>query len=179
MTSQQKTLQPSRELARLTIGVTYFEDPDYLQRQLDLWKTWPAGVDIFLVDDGSSEYPALDKYTLEEHNPTLQVWKVTRNLGFNSHGCRNLIGKYATTDAIQFIDLDMLIPPGQVALLKKVRVDENKVYHHKGKHGIVSETVDKTEYMGEDFLAPLRIRDVKKLTGTKTQRIDFPFVKLL
>ena len=141
----------------------------------------------------------------------------------------------------------MLIPPGQVALLKKVRVDENKVYHHscyahhkqtlidppghyntflihkdtfnkiqydesftgnhygdreflgrlfdsgvekcntpviievhrKGKHGIVSETVDKTEYMGEDFLAPLRIRDVKKLTGTKTQRIDFPFVKLL
>ena len=39
--------------ARLTLGFTYFKNHTISERQLDLWKTWPADVDIFLVDDGS------------------------------------------------------------------------------------------------------------------------------
>ena len=60
MTSQQKTSQQSREKTRVTLGYTYYDNPDYLSRQLELWKTYPAGVDIFVVDDGSEIYPAVD-----------------------------------------------------------------------------------------------------------------------
>jgi hypothetical protein len=252
LTSQQKTSPKSREKTRVTLGYTYFDNPDYLTRQLELWKTYPAGVDIFVVDDGSEMYPAIDilKYYEPEHfQPTLQLWKVTRDLGFNSHGCRNLIAKYSTTDPIQFLDMDMFLPAGQIAALKKIIVKEDVTYHHrcylhrlqtiwdhpghmncflihkdtynknKGydesftghhygdreflerlyangvekaktnlvmelhgqpRHGIVTGKVNKTEYMDEDtFLAPLPIPEVGKLRGTKKQRLDFPFVKIL
>jgi hypothetical protein len=253
LTSQQKTLQNSREKTRVTLGYTYYDNPDLLNRQLDIWRTYPAGVDIFVVDDGSEVYPAIDilkDYEAETFQPTLQLWKVTRNLGFNSHGCRNLIAKYSTTDSIQFLDLDMMLPAGQIANIKKIIVEEDVVYnhrcywhskqrliehpghyncflihkdtynknegydesftgHHYGdreflermwdngvskantnvivelhgepRHGTVSDKVDKTEYVhGEKtFLAPLSIPEVKKLRGTKKQRLDFPFLKML
>ena len=134
MTSQQKTSQQSREKTRVTLGYTYYDNPDYLSRQLELWKTYPAGVDIFVVDDGSEIYPAVDilkYYEPETFQPTLQLWKVTRNLGFNSHGCRNLIARYSTTDAIQFFDMDMLMPAGQIAAIKKIKVQEDVIYHHR------------------------------------------------
>lgn len=253
MTSQQKTSQNSREKTRVTLGYTYYDNPDLLNRQLDIWRTYPAGVDIFVVDDGSEIYPAIDilkDYEAQTFQPTLQLWKVTRNLGFNSHGCRNLIARYSTTDSIQFLDMDMMLPAGQIANIKKIIVEEDVVYnhrcywhskqrliehpghyncflihkdtfnknkgydesftgHHYGdreflermwandvskantnvivelhgepRHGTVSDKVDKTEYVqGEKtFLAPLSIPEVKKLRGTKKQRLDFPFVKML
>ena len=104
MTSQQKTqlYSRSKENHRLTVGYTYFEEPDRLKQQINIWKRWPANVDIFLVDDGSEIFPAKDiidsHLHLEDWQPTFQLWKCTRNLGFNSHGCRNLIAKYAQTD---------------------------------------------------------------------------------
>ena len=58
---------------------------------------------------------------------------------------------------------------GQVVLLNR-----------KGRHGIVTSKVDKTEYPNEDyFYVPLSIPEVEKLKGTKKQRLDFPFIKLL
>ena len=51
MTSQQKTqlYSRSKENHRLTVGYTYFEEPDRLKQQINIWKRWPANVDIFLV----------------------------------------------------------------------------------------------------------------------------------
>ena len=70
MTSQRQTSQRSQVLRlrkwdkgtgpRITLGYTYFQDPEYLERQLLLWKEYPSYVDIFLVDDGSEEHTALD-----------------------------------------------------------------------------------------------------------------------
>ena len=254
MTSQQKTSQNSREKTRVTLGYTYYDNPDLLNRQLDIWKTYPAGVDIFVVDDGSEIYPAIDilkDYEAQTFQPTLQLWKVTRNLGFNSHGCRNLIARYSTTDSIQFLDMDMMLPAGQIANIKKIIVEEDVVYNHRcywhskqrliehpghyncflihkntfnknkgydesftghhygdrefldrmyelehrkiksqcatsmnreGRHGSVDKSVEKTEYTpGDDkfFKVPMDIPEVKKLRGTKTQRLDFPFIRIL
>ena len=219
---------------------------------MDAWSRWPANVDIFVVDDGSDIYPAkplLENFHLEEWQPTLQLWRVTRNIGFNSHGCRNLIAKYSDTDWIQFLDIDHVMYENDVAKLKQMNLsygdilnhknynqatqlihdypghincfgvhkdffweaggyDESFTGHHYGdreflerlyangvekaktnlvmelhgqpRHGIVTGKVNKTEYMDEDtFLAPLPIPEVGKLRGTKKQRLDFPFVKIL
>lgn len=136
MTSQQKTslYSRSKDNHRLTVGYTYFDEPHRLRQQLDVWKSWPANVDIFLVDDASELYPAIDiinELELEDWQPTLQLWKCTRNLGFNSHGCRNLIAKYAQTDVIQFLDIDMIIYPGDIAKMKQIAFEPDYIAHHK------------------------------------------------
>ena len=54
--------------------------------------------------------------------------------------------------------------------------------NRQGRHGIVTTDVDKSEYDPHDdkyFKVPLPLEDVKKLKGTKKQRLDFPFIKLL
>lgn len=135
MTSQQKTSLYSRSKKehRLTVGYTYYEEPDRLRHLCDIWKSWPANLDIFLVDDGSEVFPAIDiinELKLEDYHPTLQLWKCTRNLGFNSHGCRNLIAKFAQTDVIQFMDIDMYMHAPDLARLKKMVWEEDYIAHH-------------------------------------------------
>tara|TARA_B100001113_G_scaffold301986_1_gene261257 strand:+ start:2669 stop:3244 length:576 start_codon:yes stop_codon:yes gene_type:complete len=68
---------------------------------------------------------------LHDWQPTFQLWKCTRNLGFNSHGCRNLIAKYAQTDIIQFLDIDMFMYEGDIAKLKKIKWESDYIAHHK------------------------------------------------
>jgi len=240
---------------RVTLGYTYFQDRVHLERQLQLWKDYPSYVDIFLVDDGSEDEEALEVikesgWDLPEYGPTFQLWKCTRNLGFNSHGCRNLIARYALSDYIAFFDIDMQISTETVGRLITRKYSERNFYQHdlwvkheqrgvpypghmnsflihkdlyweaggydesftghhhgdrefierikelpdvicrhsgqvvllnrKGRHGIVTSKVDKTEYPNEDyFYVPLSIPEVEKLKGTKKQRLDFPFIKLL
>tara|TARA_B100000530_G_scaffold257530_1_gene170971 strand:+ start:30 stop:791 length:762 start_codon:yes stop_codon:yes gene_type:complete len=240
---------------RVTLGYTYFQDPQCLERQLELWKDYPSFVDIFLVDDGSEIHKALDVildygWDLPDYGPTFQLWRCTRNLGFNSHGCRNLIAKYALSDYIAFFDIDMQLSTETVGRLIVKKYSERSFYRHDlwikhiqelkpypghmnsflihkdlfweaggydesftghhhgdrefierilelpnvvdrhsgqvvllnrlGRHGSVTKNVTKTEYISEDyFYAPLPIPEVEKLRGTKKQRLDFPFIKLL
>ena len=254
MTSQQKTLQKSKANLRWTFGFTYFNEPHKLEIQIEAWSKWPGNVDIFIVDDGSDIYPAkavLENFHLEDWQPTIQLWNVTRNLGFNSHGCRNLIAKFAETDWIQFLDIDQIMYEGDVAKIKQMVLEPKDIVHHKvysqykqtvtdhpghlnsfgihkdlfweaggydesftghhygdreflerihklehrkiksnciislnrqGRHGRVDPKVDKTEYDPHDdkfFRVPLDEDEVKKLRGTKTQRLDFPFIRIL
>ena len=54
--------------------------------------------------------------------------------------------------------------------------------NRQGRHGRVDPKVDKTEYDPHDdkfFRVPLDEDEVKKLRGTKTQRLDFPFIRIL
>ena len=133
LTSQQQMSKTSREPSRLTFGFTYFDEPDRLREQIAQWEHYSQGCDIVLVDDGSEQTSAMEvigDWRPPEWGPTLQVWRVTENLGFNSHGCRNLIATVAPTEWIQFADIDMIIPPGEVARFRQIRPTPNSVYHH-------------------------------------------------
>ena len=120
---------------RFTAGYTYYNEPERLIELFRAWEKWPSGVDIFLVDDGSPDYPAINivkkELNLSDYGPTIQVWRVSRDIGFNSHGCRNLIAKYATTDWIAYFDSDVIMYPPDVALLKQVMFNKGSVYYHK------------------------------------------------
>ena len=240
---------------RVTLGYTYFQDQVYLERQLEIWKDYPSFVDIFLVDDGSETNQALDVikesgWELPEYGPTFQLWRCTKNLGFNGHGCRNLIAKYSLSDYIAFFDIDMQISTETVGRLITRKYSQRSFYQHdlwvkheqrgvnypghmnsflihkdlyweaggydesftghhhgdrefieritklpdveqrhsgqvvllnrKGRHGSVTNKVEKTDYISDDFFyAPLPIPEVEKLRGTKSKRLDFPFIKLL
>ena len=136
MTSQQKTSRKSKSKNRFTVGFTYFDEPHILKQQFEIWKMWPKDVEIILVDDGSEHSPAKDVieeagFKMEDWNADFRLFRVTRNLGFNSHGCRNLIAKYAETDTIAFLDMDCRIHEGDIALLKQMIFNPEKIYLHR------------------------------------------------
>lgn len=113
---------------RLTIGYTYYEDPELLQEQIKLWKQYPSLIEIIVVDDGSSVFPAEDFLKDLKILPTLKLYKVNENLGFNSHGCRNLIATVASSDYVLFLDLDCHLNPNDVGYLRTVSYNENSLY---------------------------------------------------
>lgn len=112
---------------RFTIGYTYYNEPDLLKKQIENWNNFPHQVEIILIDDGSCIFPAED-YLKDFDYPNFQLWKVDKDLGFNSHGCRNLIANLASTDTVLFMDIDCFISPENVAFLKKVNFKSDSVY---------------------------------------------------
>lgn len=115
---------------RLTIAYTYYNEPELLKEQIKLWEDYPPGVEIMVIDDGSEEYPAYDilKDVYFTYGVNFQLWKVARDLGFNSHGCRNLAAKYAPTDQICFLDIDMRLNPGDVGHLRRIAMNPKTIY---------------------------------------------------
>lgn len=112
---------------RFTIGYTYYDEPDLLSEQIKLWNRYPHQIEIILVDDGSQKYPAEDYISLIEH-PGFHLYKVDEDLGFNSHGCRNLIAHISQSDNILFSDIDCQFSPETIAFLKQVSYNKEKFY---------------------------------------------------
>jgi hypothetical protein len=131
-----KEINKNKIAPRFTLGFTYYDEPELLKRQLEFWKYYPQGMEIFIVDDASPNYPAKDilKDVYFFDGPDIQLWEVGYDMGFNSHGCRNLIAKYAPTDWICFLDMDHLMNPSDVARIKRRQFNENKVYNFPTYH---------------------------------------------
>jgi len=112
---------------RFTIGYTYYNEPELLLEQISLWKKYPHQIEIILVDDGSELFPAYE-YVKDLELPNFHLYVVDEDLGFNSHGCRNLISKVASCDFILFSDIDCQFSPETIAFLKTIKYAENQLY---------------------------------------------------
>lgn len=115
---------------RFSIGYTYYDEPDLLIKQLELWKNYPE-VEIVLVDDASPNFPAYDivkDFNRSHSCPDLRLFRVDKDLGFNSHGCRNLIAEQSWSDYILFCDIDCMFSPDTISFIKRVKFDPNILY---------------------------------------------------
>lgn len=113
---------------RYTIGYTYYDEPDLLQEQLALWEKYNSQIEIVLVDDCSPKYPALDIVKDYRGLPDLKLYRVDKDLGFNSHGCRNLIAHVANSNFILFSDIDCQWSPETTHFLKTVTFKPKSLY---------------------------------------------------
>ncbi len=103
----------------ITLIQTYYNDPSFLLSAIRQWNSYDIPLSVILIDDGSKKYPAID--TLEnfslKKNIKLSLYAVDDDIGFNSHGCRNLGAAVAKTDWLIFLDIDHFITPKDMTKL--------------------------------------------------------------
>jgi hypothetical protein len=87
-----------------TLITTYYDNP----KLLESFVRDNTGVPVIVVDDGSPTIPALSVLkSMEAKNVTL--FRVSEDLGFNSHGCRNLAMQQSRTEWNMLVDIDYKI----------------------------------------------------------------------
>jgi predicted glycosyltransferase involved in capsule biosynthesis len=126
-----------RELSRnnITIIQTYYNERSHLETQIERWNCYNTPVNIILIDDGSQIEPAenvLKEHTLDD-NINFSLYKVTEDIGFNSHGCRNLGAKLAQSNWLLFLDIDYTLQPSDLKKLQTETLDLNSWYEMNAK----------------------------------------------
>lgn len=114
----------------LTIIHTYYNEESFLETQIERWNVYNTPVNVILIDDGSQKIPAIDviKRNKIKDNINFSLYRVTKDIGFNSHGCRNLGARLAATDWLVFLDIDYTIQPSDLARLQKEPLDSDTWY---------------------------------------------------
>lgn len=114
----------------ITIITTYYNEPQLLRsfvKNYIKFKKVYDNLSIIIVDDGSSVFPAdQEKYLAEV--PDLSLYKVTKDLGFNSHGARNLAMDQSKTFWNLMIDIDQKLAPNTFEELFKLDFNDNQIY---------------------------------------------------
>lgn len=109
----------------LTVIHTYYNEQTLLETQIERWNCYNQPVNIMLIDDGSQKIPAID--VLKNHQLkdyiNFSLYRVTEDIGFNSHGCRNLGARLAETDWLVFLDIDYTIQPSDLNKLHNEPLD--------------------------------------------------------
>lgn len=126
-----------RELSRnnITIIHTYYNERSYLETQIERWNCYNTPVNIILIDDGSQIEPAenvLKEHTLTD-NINFSLYRVTEDIGFNSHGCRNLGARLAQSNWLMFLDIDYTLQPSDLKRLQNETLDFNSWYEMNAK----------------------------------------------
>ena len=115
----------------ISINITYYNEPHYLKwwcmfhRQL-----LDSGCDVMLNigDDGSMIKPASSFFEKQQPNEFMRLFRVKQDIGFNSHGTRNLLMSQTTTDWNLLSDIDR-----RYSLRTLASICENE---HKLKKGV-------------------------------------------
>lgn len=119
----------------ITIIQTYYNERFYLETQIERWNNFNTPVNIILIDDGSEIEPAenvLKEHTLND-NINFSLYRVTEDIGFNGHGCRNLGAKLAKSNWLLFLDIDYTIQPSDLKRLQTETLDLNSWYQLNAK----------------------------------------------
>jgi len=105
--TSEKLYQP------LSVIVTYFENPLMLQKQLEVFRSYPVALlqhlEIVIVDDGSPLYPAT-KFIGDTDGLDVKLFVVDVNREWFHLPARNIGAHEATKEWILLLDIDTLVP---------------------------------------------------------------------
>jgi glycosyltransferase involved in cell wall biosynthesis len=96
-------------MQQLTIITTYYNERRFLEEfvadYIKLKSMYPQ-LRLIIVDDGSQIHPA--KNIIEKH-PDIELYTILEDMGFNSHGARNLGIEVSSTHWNLLIDVDFVL----------------------------------------------------------------------
>lgn len=111
---------------KISLGTTYYNNPEnivnFIGHHLE-------HVDeLIVVDDGSSDIYHILNYV--QPSEKLKLYRVKKDYGFNSHGCRNLIMKEASNEFVILLDSDRKIedPVYSMGQIKRKTLKKNRLY---------------------------------------------------
>ena len=93
----------------ISCNITYYNEPHLLKWWYNtIIRLNQEGYDIRLnlADDGSQRQPATDFFEKCIPHPAMRLFRVKEDIGFNSHGCRNLLMKQTQTEWNLLSDID-------------------------------------------------------------------------
>ena len=117
----------------ITITLPYYNQPEMLKKQLEIWADYPADVaervKVIIVDDGSPDYPALDvlKFGALTLPFPISLYRIKENIPWNHGGARNL----AMTEAQGWCivtDMDHAITEEDMRKLLSMDLQRNSYY---------------------------------------------------
>ena len=97
----------------ISCNITYYNEPHFLLWWYNTFKTlYEEGVDIELniADDGSMKHSAESFFDKKAPMPNMRLFRVVEDIGFNSHGARNLLMKETRTEWNMLSDIDRRYP---------------------------------------------------------------------
>jgi hypothetical protein len=95
----------------ITIGVTYYNQPDMLSRHIDAWQSFSEDVEFVLIDDFS------DKRILNVPK-FIKIYRILDDIKWNQTGARNLLHYVANYEWVLSMDCDHLITAEQFSKIK-------------------------------------------------------------
>jgi hypothetical protein len=119
-------------------------------------------------DDGSQKHPAEKFFTKYQPTPNMKLFRVTDDIGFNSHGTRNLLMKQTTTEWNILSDIDRHYPVEAFQYLLDNLSTFKTQHYYSFKEKIVA---SKDGYSVNEFL-------VRKNDFWKTGGYDEEFVNI-
>ena len=152
----------------LSFNITYYNEPHLLRWWYNTFKRlYDKGVVINLniVDDGSSIRPATDFF--EKHQPihTFRLFRIKDDIGFNSHGSRNLLMQQTNTDWNALCDIDMIIEDDVIE-------DVLSFKKHIGQYYMFWDMKSKTPCLNQFCV---HREDFQKSGGYDEEFVDFHF----
>lgn len=93
----------------ISVNITYYNEPIWFKYWYLLFKKfYKDGVDIALniCDDGSQRDPASAFFEKNVPLPNMRLFRVKEDIGFNSHGARNLLMQQTQTEWNMMSDID-------------------------------------------------------------------------
>lgn len=90
---------------RVTLVVPYYQNAAFLETQAAVWRTYPEGVSIVVVDDGSPE-PARFPSDLER----VRLFRIEQDVPWNWLAARNIGAHHAKEEWLLLTDMDHVVP---------------------------------------------------------------------
>lgn len=127
----------------LTIGTTFYNNPDYLLRYVE--RNLPHVDEMIIVDDGSPI--AITEYL--KPSKKLRLFRVPNDIGFNSHGCRNLIMKQTSNPWTILMDIDreFIYPEESYDIIKSTKLNPKTLYRF-----VAHSSMDESHKSVNDYL---------------------------
>lgn len=112
---------------------TYYNEEKFLRQQLNKYKQCKDHFNKIIIVDDASMIEA--SKIINDYDLKIDLYRVLYDIGFNSHGCRNLAMDKTDTDWNLLIDIDMSVEASTIQKISKCisdnSLDPNTVYTFK------------------------------------------------
>lgn len=127
------------ERKRVQFVYPYYQNPNFLARQVALWLDYPTELQrhlsVIIVDDGSPDAPARDVLGNRELPFSLRLFRIEVDVRWNWLAARNIAMHHAADTWCVLTDMDHMIPAATLDRLTACVHDTKVIYRLSRREG--------------------------------------------